>query len=122
MENLSEKESHILQKIEEALNNEHLMSNPDLNLYEFSKAINALVRIVSNTINKSYKKRFRALLNPYRISKAVHLIKSGQIKGLIKVGLASGFMSRPTLFLAFKYEIGVSPRDFAKLVAVKNNH
>lgn len=116
MEDVTSNEEKILEKIQEALENEELISNPELSLYDFAKAINSPARIVSNAINKRFKKGFRALLNPYRVKKAVKMIKSKDKRRLNEIGRAAGFNSRTTFFTSFKHEIGLSPREFAKLV------
>lgn len=116
MEKLTNVEKQIFQKVEEALKDEELICNPNLSLNDFAKAIETPVRALSDTINKFYKKGFRALVNPYRVHKAAKIIESGQTKDLIGIGRSVGFNSRTTFFNAFKQELGISPREFAKLV------
>ncbi|MGY6521967.1 MAG: helix-turn-helix domain-containing protein [Mongoliitalea sp.] len=116
MEQSSSHESKVLEKITEALENEELITNPELSLHDFAKAIDSSPRTVSNVINKYCQKGFRALLTPYRVRKAVALMKSGSKKKLNEIGKEAGFNSRTTFFTSFKQELGVCPREFAKTI------
>ncbi|UJP65223.1 helix-turn-helix domain-containing protein [Mongoliitalea daihaiensis] len=117
MEKASQHESKVLEKINEALNNDELITDPELNLHGFAKAIDFPARTVSNIINKYWRKGFRALIAPYRVRKAISLMKSGKKKKLHQIGKEAGFNSRTTFFTSFKQELGICPREFIKNIS-----
>jgi DNA-binding NarL/FixJ family response regulator/methylphosphotriester-DNA--protein-cysteine methyltransferase len=81
---------------------------------QLADAIGFPVYVVSQTINRKFKKNFFDLINHYRILEASVMLKENHGKYTVD-GIAAicGFNSRPTFYKAFRKEFGMTPGEYS---------
>jgi len=107
----------ISKKITNALESEKLYLNPELNLKDFSKAIDINSRKVSQVINDTFHKSFFDLINSYRIEAATERLKNNKDPKLtvLEVMYEVGFNSKSSFNTQFKNRTGLTPSEFKRL-------
>ncbi|MDH3708273.1 MAG: helix-turn-helix domain-containing protein [Cyclobacteriaceae bacterium] len=107
----------ILKKIINALKQEKLYLNPELNLKDLSEAIDSNSRKVSQVINDTLDKSFFDLINSYRIEAAKERFKKNKDSKLtvLEVMYDVGFNSKSSFNTQFKNRTGLTPSEYMKL-------
>lgn len=104
----------IVKKIRHGVEEEKMFLNPQLNIEEFSRAIDCSYRDVSYAINKIFGTNFFEFINYYRVEEAKRLLAdpARQKMSIMDVLLASGFNSKSAFQRFFKRLAGMSPTEF----------
>jgi len=101
-----------VEKIKEALNNESLITNPELTLISFADHLSIPTHHLSEVFSQELKASFKELVNLQRVNVAKNLF---DLKGHLKIeAIASeaGFKSISTFNTTFKKITGMRPKDF----------
>lgn len=98
------------------LENEDLITDPNICIIQFAEKINISPKKASEIIKDEFKTRFSKLINKHRIQIAIRKIEDGflDLYTLEALGEALGFSSRTTFFNTFKKEMGISPSGYWK--------
>lgn len=110
----------IMAKIEEALDNPEIISNPDFDLDILAKIAGTNTKYVSMVINGSYRKNFKSLLNEYRIREASRRLVDKQNYGNLTIAAIAqsvGYKSVNNFIIAFKKVNGMTPSQYLKFAA-----
>lgn len=107
----------ISKKIINALENDKLYLNSELNLEDLSNEININSRKVSRVINDKLNSSFFDLINYYRIEAAKDIFKKNKDLKLtvLEVMYEVGFNSKSSFNTQFKKRTGLTPSEFMKL-------
>ena len=114
---LSESEiTDLKTKLDELVTNTLVFKNPELNLPQLAKKLEAPTHILSQLINQAYEKNFFHFINDLRIEYAADQISNGALTTFTLAGIAheSGFNSMSTFNRAFKKKMGCTPKEFSK--------
>lgn len=106
----------LLDRILTVMNDTETICNPNFSIIMLALAVESNQTYVSQVINNSMGKKFRALLNEYRIREAQRLLsKSDAAKYTIEsISLGLGYKSPNTFRAAFQEITGVSPGFYLK--------
>lgn len=109
-----EASNHLLLKLTEALEGQKMYKKPALTLHKFANEIGEPVYKISRTLNQHYGKSFPELVNHLRISDIKEqLIKQERRKTKIEsLAYEAGFGTPSSFYVAFKKELGVTPKEF----------
>lgn len=113
--NLLDKESvKIIDQLHNAMVNEKLFRNPELNLAGLSKSISVSERTISEVLNGNLNKNFYQFVNEYRVKDVQEKLKDSKNSNLKILSLAfdAGFNSKATFNRLFKAYTGQTPKEF----------
>lgn len=106
----------LLDKINQAMSDVALISNPDFSLETLSRHIGSNTRYVSAVINESYGMNFKTLLNEHRIREAVRLLTNpNSTLSVADVAISTGYNSSTSFINAFKKIKGMTPAVYRRL-------
>lgn len=110
----SAKNEEVLQAITHALEVEKVFLNPTLSIQELSRKLNTPQQEVSQVINTSLQKKFRDLINEYRVEEVKLMLTRDDVAHMSILGIAldCGFNSEATFYRIFKKYTGISPKEF----------
>ncbi|WP_297338569.1 AraC family transcriptional regulator [Algoriphagus sp.] len=96
------------------LEDELIYLKPDLLIREFAVTVGVSHRVVSEISISLYGKKFKDLINSFRVSYAKEKIEDGYLESSTVESLAadSGFNSRITFYNVFKKEFSISPTEY----------
>lgn len=89
-----------------------------LTLESFANSIELSKKYVSDLINQQMGYTFREAINYYRVEEAKKLMaEAGDLnRGIVQIGLESGFNNKVSFYRTFKRFTGKSPSDFADTI------
>jgi AraC-like DNA-binding protein len=98
------------------LEKERAYLRDDLSLALASEDLAVLPRELSEAVNRSSGKSFKAVVREHRIAFACSLMKSGDNDemGILEIAYASGFATKSVFNAAFKKETGQTPSEYRK--------
>lgn len=101
-------------KIKEAIAEEKLYLDPDLNLNKLARIISVPRHHLYYCLNSVLGISFSALKNSYRIEHAKKLLLESDLSKFTidSIGLKSGFTSRSNFYSTFKEVTGITPTEF----------
>ncbi|MEZ4936841.1 MAG: helix-turn-helix domain-containing protein [Crocinitomicaceae bacterium] len=102
----------IIIEMENQMQTHQYFKNEDLNLYDFSKAVNVSPRKISESIKKHRNTNFSTWVNTFRVNLAIEMIQKDSLLSIEGIGQEVGFKSRSALYGAFKKIKDKSPGDF----------
>lgn len=108
----------LLQRIHRIMENPDEFCNCRFTLGRLSMLVNSNSSYVSQVINETYHKNFRAFINEYRIREAqLRLMDTGQYENYTIQAIAEsvGYKSHTNFILIFKRMTGMNPSDFQKI-------
>lgn len=110
----SQKQQVLLQKIEQALQEDKVFLDPKINLKELATKLEIDSTSLSQVINQSYQKNFRNLMNEYRIEEVKQklLDKDYEHLSILGVALECGFNSEASFYRIFKKFANMSPLEY----------
>ncbi|MFK8037609.1 MAG: helix-turn-helix domain-containing protein [Crocinitomicaceae bacterium] len=111
---IESKKSEIALKLKEAMEQERLYLQPDLNLHELAQHIQTNAVELSATINQVFKQNFNDYINNLRIEAFIELFQNEAYKSYTMLSIAydSGFNSKATFNRSFKKIKGMSPKEY----------
>lgn len=106
--------SVVKEKILAALVIEKVYTDPEINLVRLSEKLEVTPGLVSYTINTSFKRNFRNLINEYRLEEVKKRLIDPRTNHLSILGIAleCGFNSEASFYRIFKKSTGKSPKEF----------
>lgn len=119
-ENLDSKDSTILNKIETAMAEHKLYTNPNFSLNDLSEAISESRNAISFALNNSLNKSFYNYINELRIKESKRLLSDESARHFSIEGIAaqSGFKTMSVFYRFFKDSENVTPAVYRKLLTV----
>ncbi len=113
MEELT-KYKELADRIEKYLHQEKPYLNPEFDLADMAKAIQASPKQVSFACKNVLQKKFTDLRTLLRVNHAKQLLQKGLTDAITidAIGVNSGFKSRSTYYEAFKLETGMTPSQY----------
>ena len=101
-------------RIRKKLEVEKVYLDDTLTLTTFSKSLDLSKKYVSDLVNQRLGYTFREAINYYRVEEAKQLMKNKDFKskGLIQIGMASGFNNKVSFYRTFKRFTGKSPSEY----------
>jgi AraC-like DNA-binding protein len=114
----------LLNKIYNALEDTETICDANFTINKLANLVESNQKYVSQAINDALKKKFRSLLNSYRIKEAQRLfLEKNTKKYTIEfVASAVGFKSRSAFISAFKEFTGLSPYYYIKSLQEKTDN
>ena len=100
------------EKIKEALNNESLITNPELTLVSFAHYLSIPTHHLSQVFSQDLKTSFKELVNFQRVNVAKNLLQQKSHLKIEAIATESGFKSISAFNTTFKKMTGVRPKDF----------
>jgi len=115
----SDRNAEIVAAIKHALEVEKVFLNPTLSIQELSRKLSIPQQEVSQVINTSFHKKFRDLINTYRVEEVKIKLQSEDVRqmSILGVALESGFNSEATFYRIFKKSTGLSPKEYIQQVS-----
>lgn len=104
--------------ITSTMNNTEIISDPDFSLDRLAHIVDSNRTYVSVTINNTYHKNFKSLLNEYRIREACKRLSDKEHYGHITIQAiyeGVGYKNAASFIRAFKKEMGMTPSVYQKL-------
>lgn len=114
----SEQVNELLNKIMEVMENIDIISRSDFNLAMLASITQSNTKYVSWTINDTYKKNFKSLLNEYRIREACRRLKDNEKYSNLTIQAIYkdlGYSSASNFIAAFKKVNGMTPSVYMRL-------
>lgn len=110
------------QRIREKLEVEKSFLDDTLTLATFARSLDLSKKYVSDLINQRLGYTFREAINYYRVEEARRLIQDEQhiSRGLIQIGMESGFNNKVSFYRTFKRFTGKSPSEYADSMPVQS--
>lgn len=108
----------LLNKILAVMESIDVISNSDFNLSQLAQMVDSNTKYVSWTINDTYGKNFKTLLNEYRIREACRRLKDTENYGGLTIQAIYkdlGYSSASNFITAFKKVTGMTPSVFMRL-------
>lgn len=104
------------ERVEVLMRDEKLYENPELNLFEIAGRLNTNISFLSKVINRSFNANFNDLVNSYRVSSFIALLKQEEHKKqtLLSLAFECGFNSKTTFNRAFRKINNCSPQQYIK--------
>lgn len=104
----------VLKAIVHVLEVEKIFLNPTLSIQALSRKLNIPQQEVSQVINATLHKKFRDLINEYRVEEVKSMLTRDDVSHLSILGIAldCGFNSEATFYRIFKKNTGISPKEF----------
>lgn len=103
----------ICEGLMDLLERQEVYTKPDLRLDDLSEMLNTNKTYVSVVINETFQTSFYALINHYRIKKAVTLLEDPNLQ-IKDAWVQSGFNSQSTFNAMFKKEKGATPSEWMR--------
>jgi AraC-like DNA-binding protein len=109
----------IRKQITDLMESEKIYLNPDLTVYDLSKASSVPAHHITEVLNQHMNISFYEFINNYRVDEAKRLLRSADHRQftLEVIGRESGFNSRSTFYNYFKKATGMTPLAFQKMGA-----
>lgn len=106
--------SFIVKKLNKVMEEEKLYRNPELNLYDLSKATGLPGRSISEALNHELNKNFYRFINEYRVEEVKQKLKDPAFDHLkiLSLALDAGFNSKASFHRVFKSYTGLTPKEF----------
>ncbi|NCN11603.1 MAG: helix-turn-helix transcriptional regulator [Leptospira sp.] len=98
-------------QIEEFMNIQENLKNPELNLEMIAAHINLSPNLTSQVINRYFSKNLLEIIRNFRIAIAENLLKNTDFS-ILRIGLEIGYNSKSSFLRAFKEEKGTTPSHF----------
>ena len=120
---VSEQEAkQYLTKLKEAMEQDRLFLDVELNRDKVASHIGINVKILSMVLNQYAQKSFNDYVNTYRVEEVVERLKSNTHSHLTLSGIAfeSGFNSQATFQRSFKSIKGMSPKEYQSSLLQNN--
>ncbi|NDV44200.1 helix-turn-helix domain-containing protein [Flagellimonas sediminis] len=111
-----EQAATIREKIQLALEEDHLYRNNALGLDDLADHIQHNRYKVSQVINTYFSKNFYSFLNEYRIQEAKILLEKDPELSVKVIMYEVGFNSKNSFYSSFKKVTGLSPNDYRNIV------
>lgn len=112
-------ERKLLNRINEAMDNTDVISNPDMNLQTLAEIVESNTTYVSHVINANYNKNFKTLLNERRIREACHKLADRDHYAnytMQAIYQEVGYKNAASFIRAFKKVYGMTPSEYQRLV------
>lgn len=93
-----------------------------LDLSELSRITGTNTTYLSKTINICYGQNFNRFVNSYRVRYALNLMTSDPRLKMKEVFVMAGFHSQVSFDMAFKAEVGLSPKEYMRESAAIRSH
>ncbi|WP_420316314.1 helix-turn-helix domain-containing protein [Ekhidna sp.] len=105
---------HLVEKINEVLNQNKYYRDPDFNLSTFAKKIGVPKYRISQALNAFSDKSFSSLINEFRVMEAKERLQSEATSHLKveAIGEEVGFRNKVSFYTHFKKLVGSSPGEF----------
>ncbi|AFV00791.1 helix-turn-helix domain-containing protein [Simiduia agarivorans] len=105
-----------VQKVRQAMEQDQLYLEQNVNIEGFASRINLPVRTVSNVINKHFNSNFFEFINGYRVEAAKQMLADPACDNqtILDILLAAGFNSKSAFHRFFSRLVGMSPSEFRK--------
>lgn len=112
----SQRDAEIVQAIKIALEEDKVFLNPTLNIQELSRKLSLPQQEISQVINTHFHKKFRDLINEYRVEEVKKMLHSEKMShmSILGVALECGFNSEATFYRIFKKNTGLSPKEYRR--------
>lgn len=104
----------LLKKLCLSMENDEVISQPELNLETLAREIGTNVKYLSVVINGTYHKNFKTLLNEYRLKAACKLLKNTE-KKIQSIAFETGYNSANTFIKVFKEKFGMTPGTYRRI-------
>ncbi|MEM8899772.1 MAG: helix-turn-helix transcriptional regulator [Bacteroidota bacterium] len=111
-----ERKAEIIQLVNKALDEDKVYLTPTLTIQELAKHLSIPQQSLSIVINESFQKKFRDLINEYRVEDVKVKLKDPAFEqmSLLGVALESGFNSEASFYRIFKQHTGMTPKAYLK--------
>ncbi len=111
-----ERKAEITQLVNKALDEDKVYLTPTLTIQELAKHLSIPQQSLSIVINESFQKKFRDLINEYRVEDVKVKLKDPVFEqmSLLGVALESGFNSEASFYRIFKQHTGMTPKAYVK--------
>jgi len=96
----------------DSLNIDKIYLDNTLTLSKLAKKINVDRYSLSQVINQELNKNFYELINDYRITEAVKIVKENNNKQVVDLIYECGFNNKVSFYKAFKQRMHMTPKDF----------
>ncbi|GGG16231.1 hypothetical protein GCM10011344_15980 [Dokdonia pacifica] len=112
----SQRDTEIVKVINDALKKDKVFLNPTLNIQELSRKLSLPQQEISQVINAHFHKKFRDLINEYRVEEVKKMLHSEKMShmSILGVALECGFNSEATFYRIFKKNTGLSPKEYRR--------
>ena len=106
----------ILTAFDEAIKQDEIYLQNSLQVKDVARKLDVSARKLSFIINEHYGVNFNALINEYRIYKAIELIEDGYLESYTINALyrETGFSNKTSFYKYFKKKTGSTPTSYAK--------
>lgn len=114
----------LLPRIAHAMDDITLISNPDFSLQMLADSVGSNTRYVSAIINDRYGKNFKTLLNEHRIRIACTRLADREHYGQMTIQAIYeevGYTNAVSFIRAFRKFNGMTPSEYQKIAAERNN-
>lgn len=110
----SQRDTEIVKVIRVALEEDKVFLNPTLNIQELSRKLSLPQQELSQVINAHFHKKFRDLINEYRVEEVKKMLHNEKMShmSILGVALECGFNSEATFYRIFKKNTGLSPKEY----------
>ncbi len=110
----TQKSTEIARAIRYALEVDKVFLHPTLNIQELSRKLTLPQQEVSQVINAHFHKKFRDLINEYRVEEVKKKLHSEDMAymSILGIALECGFNSEATFYRIFKKNTGLSPKEY----------
>ncbi len=112
-------ERKLLKRINEAMDDTTVISNPDMNLQTLAEIVESNTTYVSHVINANFNKNFKTLLNERRIREACHKLTDRDHYAnytMQAIFQEVGYKNAASFIRAFKKVYGMTPSEYQRLV------
>ncbi len=107
--------SKIAQKIECAMQQDHLFLEASLSLQKLAKHISTSPNYISQTLNENLGMNFFDYVNKYRVEQAKHQLEHTK-DTVLDIAMNVGFNAKSSFYTAFKKETQQTPSQYRKSV------
>lgn len=106
--------SKIKSQLLNAINKDKAYLNPTINIKELANMLDVSQNKLSYVINTSLKKKFRDLINHYRVEEVKMKLSDEKYKHMSILGIAleCGFNSEASFYRIFRKNTGLSPNEY----------
>ena len=111
-----ERKAEITQLVNKALDEDKVYLTPTLTIQELAKHLSIPQQSLSIVFKDSFQKKFRDLINEYRVEDVKVKLKDPVFEqmSLLGVALESGFNSEASFYRIFKQHTGMTPKAYVK--------
>lgn len=110
----TELKNKYLDKMHSVMTDDRLFLNPDLTLYDLSRATGISENHLSQLLNMEVGANFYNFINRYRIDESKRLLDANLSPNIMEICLESGFNSKSVFNAAFRKFTGTSPSQYLK--------